>query len=57
MSGLDRDLLAERRDHLAMADVLIAVGQGDMAFPWLMRAARITCELRLRGISLEGEPW
>ncbi len=56
MTGLDRDLLTERRDHLAMADVLIAVGHGDMAFPWLMRAARITCELRRRGISLDGEP-
>lgn len=50
LDALDRTLLAERDDCLAMADVLIAVGQGGMAFPWLLRAGRIHNDLKRRRV-------
>lgn len=50
MNGLDRDQLAERDDCWEMAALLISIGQAGMAAPWLMRAARIHCSLRMRRV-------
>lgn len=50
MNSLDRDQLAERDDCWEMAALLISIGHAGMAAPWLMRAARIHCSLRMRRV-------